>query len=399
MNCFVRAAKYLYRKKQKTILLLLLFLVINVMVSGTLAIRVSSLSLAEDLRKNSESKIMLESLNPLNVFDELDEQKIMAIENINWINRISEIRCLSSQMFPVVGNVESEDLFDVHGYDELEKDSPFDAHVYRIVEGDFPQSRDEIVINQYLAEKNGIQVGDKISLQSMEQQTTEAVITGIFLSGVEERQTENVATVNRIENQIYTTTDFVSMLSGENTFINAAVYVDDPELLEETSGTLTAMYEGRAVTGTMNNTFQKLSLTIGQTDRITLLILLLTVLVGCAAAGLLLAMWTRGRKKEIAVLVSLGVSKGNIFMQMLMEEMFLYVLAFAGAQVVAALLLPIIGSNMEYLKGNDVVLQLSHSIMAVALCVGLIGVMILTGISVFPYMKKQVREVLSEMEG
>ena len=121
MNCFVRASKYLYRKKRKAILLLLLFLVINVMVSGTLAIRASSLRLAEELRKNSEGKIMLESLDTQSGFEEQDLQEIMAIENINRINRISETRCLSSQMLPVTGNAESEDLFDVHGYDELEK--------------------------------------------------------------------------------------------------------------------------------------------------------------------------------------------------------------------------------------------------------------------------------------
>ena len=76
----------------------------------------------------------------------------------------------------------------------------------------FSENRDEIVINKYLAEGNGIQVGEKILLQSMEQQTVEAVVTGFFLVGGEERQTDNVATVNRIENQLYATTDFVNTL-------------------------------------------------------------------------------------------------------------------------------------------------------------------------------------------
>lgn len=399
MNCFVRASKYLYRKKRKAILLLLLFLVINVMVSGTLAIRISFLRLAEELQKNSEGKVMLESLDRQNGFEEHDLQEIMAIDNINWINRISETRCLPSQLFPVAGNVESEGLFDVHGYDELEKDSPFAEHIYRIVEGNLPQSRDEIVINKYLAEKNGIQMGEKILLQSVEGQTVEAAVTGFFLVGEEERQTDNVATVNRIENQLYATTDFVNMLSGEKDFINAVIYVNNPEQIEDTADILAEMYEGRAVISAKDNTFQKLNMTIGQTERITFLILLLTILVGCAVAGLLLAMWTRGRKKEIAVLISLGVPKGNIFLQMLSEELFLYGLAFIGAQVITVLLLPVVGGRMEYLQENSFMLQLSPGGMIVSLCAGLAGVMILTGISVFPYMKKQVKEVLSEMEG
>ena len=380
-------------------MLLLLFLVINVMVSGTLAIRISSLRLAEELQKNSEGKVMLESLDRQNGFEEHDLQEIMAIDNINWINRISETRCLPSQLFPVAGNVESEGLFDVHGYDELEKDSPFAEHIYRIVEGNLPQSRDEIVINKYLAEKNGIQMGEEILLQSVEGQTVEAAVTGFFLVGEEERQTDNVATVNRIENQLYATTDFVNMLSGEKDFINAVIYVNNPEQIEDTADILAEMYEGRAVISAKDNTFQKLNMTIGQTERITFLILLLTIMVGCAVAGLLLAMWARGRKKEIAVLISLGVPKGNIFLQMLSEELFLYGLAFIGAQVITVLLLPVVGGRMEYLQENSFMLQLSPGGMIVSLCAGLAGVMILTGISVFPYMKKQVKEVLSEMEG
>ena len=262
-----------------------------------------------------------------------------------------------------------------------------------------PQSRDEIVINKYLAEKNGIQMGEKILLQSVEGQTVEAAVTGFFLVGGEERQTDNVATVNRIENQLYATTDFVYMLSGEKDFINAVVYVNNPEQIEDTADILAEMYEGRAVISAKDNTFQKLNMTIGQTERITFLILLLTILVGCAVAGLLLAMWTRGRKKEIAVLISLGVPKGNIFLQMLSEELFLYGLAFIGAQVITVLLLPVVGGRMEYLQENSFMLQLSPGGMIVSLCAGLAGVMILTGISVFPYMKKQVKEVLSEMEG
>lgn len=242
-------------------------------------------------------------------------------------------------------------------------------------------------------------MGDKISLQSMEHQAVEAVVTGFFFAGEEERQTENVATVNRIENQLYAATDFVNLLSGENIFINVAAYVNDPELLENTSGILAEKYEGRAVISTADNTFRKLNMTIGQTERITFLILLLTILVGCAVTGLLLAMWTRGRKKEIAVLISLGVSKGNIFLQMLSEELFLYGLAFIGAQVITVLLLPVVDGRMEYLQENSSMLQLSPSGMIASLFAGLAGVMILTGISVFPYMKKQVKEVLSEMEG
>ena len=62
MSCLARTLCYIRRKKMKSLLLLFLFLVINSMVLGTLGIRKVSLGLAEELRKNAESKIILESM-------------------------------------------------------------------------------------------------------------------------------------------------------------------------------------------------------------------------------------------------------------------------------------------------------------------------------------------------
>ena len=138
---------------------------------------------------------------------------------------------------------------------------------------------------------------------------------------------------------------------------------------------------------------------IGQTDRITFLIFVLTVTAGSMIIGLLLAMWMRSRKTEIAVLISLGISKENILSQMVLEEMILYIIAFAGAGIAAKLLLPRISNSLAIMQGNSITLELSFGWQLGVLCIGLIGVVILTGIAIFPYMKKPVKETLSEMEG
>ncbi len=45
--------------------------------------------------------------------------------NVNWLNRISEIQIVSTTCIPVTGSEGSENVFTVHGYDNLEKDTPF----------------------------------------------------------------------------------------------------------------------------------------------------------------------------------------------------------------------------------------------------------------------------------
>lgn len=254
-------------------------------------------------------------------------------------------------------------------------------------------------MNQFLAEDNGIQAGDKIVFETVDGREQEAVVAGLFLSGMERSQTGNVQAVNRIENQIYGTADFVNRLSGRTCFLNVTVYVNDPERLTDTKEVLERMYQDRAAIGITDNTFQKLKMMIGQTGRITFLIFVLTVTAGSLITGLLLAMWMRSRKTEIAVLISLGISKENILSQMILEEMILYFIAYAGAGIATKLLLPRIGNSLAIMQGNSIALELSFSWQSGVLCIGLTGVVILTGIAIFPYMKKAVKETLSEMEG
>lgn len=399
MDCLTRALCYIRRKKMKSALMLFLFLVINSMVLGTLGIRKVSLRLAEELRKNAESKITMESMDVDHPFEETDMQAIGDVLNVNWLNRISEIQVISTTCIPVAGCEGSEDVFCIHGYDKLENDSPFADKVYRLVEGNYPQRSGEVVINQFLAEHNGIMTGDKIIFESVDKGNQEAIVAGLFLSGMERSQTETVATVNRIENQIYGTADFMNNLSGENSCINVAVYVNDPEQLMETKEVLEKMYQDRVAIGMTDYTFQKLKMMIGQTGRITFLIFILTVATGSLITGLLLAMWMRSRKTEIAVLISLGISKRDILSQMMLEEFMLYFIAFIGAGIAVKFLLPQISNSLAIMQGNNMTPELSTVWMLLVLFIGLIGVVILTGIAIFPYMKKPIKEILSEMEG
>ena len=167
----------------------------------------------------------------------------------------------------------------------------------------------------------------------------------------------------------------------------------------DTKEVLEKMYQDRAAIGMTDHTFQKLKMMIGQTGRITFLIFILTVAAGSLITGLLLAMWMRSRKTEIAVLISLGIPKRDILSQMMLEEMIVYSIAFIGAGIAAGFLLPQISSGLAIMQGNSVTPELSVEWMLLVLCIGLTSVVILTGIAIFPYMKKPIKEILSEMEG
>ena len=88
MNCLQRAFCYISRKRLKSLLLFLIFMVVNCMVLGILGMRSASEEVMKDLRSNAESKVILEIRQGAGQFTEDDVQGILEIPNINWVNRL-----------------------------------------------------------------------------------------------------------------------------------------------------------------------------------------------------------------------------------------------------------------------------------------------------------------------
>jgi putative ABC transport system permease protein len=74
-------------------------------------------------------------------------------------------------------------------------------------------------------------------------------------------------------------------------------------------------------------------------------VLIITAVAGCAALlGLLMNMWTKGRKREIGILLSLGVSKQGIALQLLLETLATSVTAIVAALLLSGALLVTVGN-------------------------------------------------------
>lgn len=389
MNYLQRAFCYISRKRLKSLLLFLIFTVVNCMVLGIVGIQRASEEVMKNLRSNTESKVILESRQEAELFTEDDIQGFSDITNINWINRLWSEQTEIPELAPVIGDKQSDQLFTVHLQNRVDKDSPFEEQIYRLVEGDFPSAGNEIVINQLLADQNGLQVGDDIQGNYR--------ITGIFLSGTERQQTEKVATANRIENQIYRLAD-ENMPESCKGCTKVICYVTEPEQLDELVGTLDERYNEKAYVQANDHTYQKMRVSIEQTGRITMFVLVVTLITGCSVTGLLLSMWMRGRKTEIAVYVSLGLEKSNLFMQAVAEGLVLYIISFIISRILAYSLLPKL-SSLGILEGAGGIWKSDYTGSLLTLGCGVCMTMLLTVIAIFPYLKKHPKEILSEMEG
>ena len=390
MNYLQRAFCYISRKRLKSLLLFLIFTVVNCMVLGIVGIQRASQEVMKDLRRNTESKVILEIRQETEWFTEDDIQGFSDIPNINGMNCLWSEQMEIPALEPVMGDEQSEQLFTVHLQNRVDKDSPFEEKIYRLVEGDFPVASNEIVINQMLADQNGLRVGDSIP--------GDYKVAGIFLSGTERQQTEKVATVNRIENQIYILAD-ENLSESSKGYAKVICYVTEPEKLDELVGTLDERYNEKAYVQANDHTYQKMRISIEQTGRITVFVLIITLITGCSVTGLLLSMWMRGRKTEIAVYVSLGIEKRNLLLQTAVEGLMLYIISFCVSELLTDSLLPMAGGSLGILESTGGSWKADYAGSLFVLGCGMCMIVLLTVIAIFPYLKKHPKEILSEMEG
>lgn len=390
MNYLQRAFCYISRKRLKSLLLFLIFTVVNCMVLGIAGIQRSSEEVMKELRSNAESKVILEIRQGAEPFTEDDVQGMLGIPNINWINCLWSEQIEIPELIPVIGDEQSDQLLTVHLQNLVDKDSPFEEQIYRLVEGNYPTSSNEIVINKLLADQNGLKIGDDIQ--------GNYTITGIFLSGTERQQTEKVATVNRIENQIYILAE-ENLSENCNGYTKVICYATEPEKLDELAGVLDERYSEKAYVQANDHTYQKMRISIEQTGRITMFVLVITLITGCLVTGLLLSMWMRGRKTEIAVYVSLGLEKSNLLLQAVVEGLMLYIISFVISEFLAYSLLPMVSGSLGILEGAGESWKADHIGSLLTLGCGVCMIILLTVIAMFPCLKKHPKEILSEMEG
>lgn len=398
MNFVKRAMRYVCRKSGKSVLLFFLFLVADITILGTLAILDTSSGINDEIRRQTNAKVVIENLEVNRSLTEQDYRKLLDIASINSMNRMAKCILYPNGFAPITGADENEiGQVCLIGFDDMEKDSPFTENVCRLVAGEFAKDENEIVINQHLAEQNQIEIGDELCFIS-ENENGSARVTGFYLTGNERKQTENVLTINRIENQIYTNLSFAVEMGAER-YEKIIVYVNNPEQLSETADVIgNTLGEGLGIS-TQDTMYQKMKFSIMQIERVTKLVFGLTVMTSIFVVGMLLCMWMRNRKVEIAVFVSLGISKLEVFLQMMTEIVCIYFLSCMMSAGVFRAIIPFLSELMGGMDGVRMNLVFSMRNVWKVWGIGVIILILITFIVMLPCLTKKIKDTLSEMEG
>lgn len=401
-----RAFRYLWRKRSKSILLLCILLVISTMILAATMILQTAQTTSSSIQEKTNSKIVLQSQNGKNIINSELIAQIAAFEDVSGINRTASGTAYPVNFSPVTyaESSEPENLtVAVKAYDNTEIDGLFAEEKYRLLEGvpiseEHPQG---ILINSILAQANGLTIGNQLEFETEDGTSVSGEIIGIFFSGMERKQEDSILSVYRIENQVFVDHSFFEMLFGTPGFSSVSVYTSVPEQMDVLHSDIEQLVGEEINLVESDTLYAQIQAPLQQVIRVTIVMLVLTLITAVIVVSLLLCMWMRTRQKEFAILISLGKSKWDLLSQVITESVTLFLLSVLGAACCTNLLsgkiMQSLFSAEEFSSIMNAHVQGRHLLTLIV--VGGFIVLLAVGISIFPTLRTNPRDTLSRMEG
>ena len=394
MNILSRTIKYITRKKSKSVLLLLVFLVVNVMLLSTNAMIHSLENTKDQIKQNTKSKLIVNILDDNNPIKNTVIQELEELNNINFINKRSSI-IMSMDTLKAVHDTSDKNLLNIIAYDDLSKDSLFEEGKYKLLEGKIQNLHgDEVIVNHTFAEVNGLAIGDILTIK----EDIVVKIVGIFMSNDEENQPKMIASKDRIENQIYISQELMNKINDNPVYTEVYAYVDNPDLIQTMQTKVSDICKEYVVTNT-DTLYQQIKIPIDQVQRIASLIQIITIITSCVITTLILSMWIRARYKEMAVMISLGISKFHIYLQTFLESFILFIIGSIVASGLTFIFLDTLTTFMPMVENVSIHLKLTLNDIFMQIGIGTITITIALLVAQIPVLKTNPKEILSKMEG
>lgn len=405
MPFYQRSFLYLIRKRTKSILLLLIFLLVNSMILSTNMILHATERTKAAMQEKTKAKVISEITDTANEITDKEAEKIENLANVISVNRMGQQSAYLTDLTPVTASDSAEpdnQKVCLQSFDDMKADSPFEDQSYRLTDGQLigTDNRYSAVVNAGFAEANGVQIGDKISLEAEEGKTVTVEIIGEYLAGNENRQEKSTLAVYRVENQIYIDNTAYLELFGDG-FYKVSAYTEQPDLLGSLAGEIQKILQEKVEVTTSDALYQQMKAPLTQITRVVELMRMLTFITGTVIVSLLLCMWMRSRQKEMAVFLSMGEQKFTIFLQALLEAAVLFLIAMGGACGFGWLAAEGLQSMLFTSMTQDISLQVSLQFADIVLLLGIGSVVVVIAvlISLVPVIRANPKDILSRMEG
>ena len=304
-----------------------------------------------DIKKIEENENIDSSVKRINSVADLADKKIVSNESLDNNQSAERAKNFSKAVM-------------LTGVNDSAKETKFVSEVYKLLEGSHLNDKDtnKAIISKALADENKLKVGDKLKLKSniydpdneaRADEEVEVTIKGIF----DAKDGENVTYAQELNaNNIITDLNTAAKVYGRS--IESANYQDATFFLSGDKNLDKVMDEIKRLDIDFNSynlikssdNYPALNQSISSIYKLADKIFLGSLVFVGIISTLLLFLWINSRSKEIAIYLSLGISKARILGQFIVEVIFIslpaFVLSFFLAKPIASKIADLVLENV-----------------------------------------------------
>lgn len=425
MNLGIRAILYTVRKWKKTLLIFCLLLSITTLVLSGLAIADAQEEQTEEVRGTTGASFTVERNlstggwasgdgGSYSTQEFISEEMLQEISSVDGVAGYDAAVVSMPYYYTQSGeSIVTEDVnnsFYTYGSLNSEYNELFVSGRFELVEGthiteDMPNG---LILSRDRAEKNGLKLGDKVSGINnpyADDPEVEMELVGIFdvLADKDDEATMyDAATL-----WDYTDYAFCSYNAMKEMAVNyedgnkiqeADFYVSDAaelnNIIEEVQNISSINWDNFIITAN-DEVYQNISSSLSDTGiLITTLIVVITV-VSMVLIILILSMSIRSRKREMGILLAVGIEKPAVILQYTIETLLIAVAAFPLAYLSSKQFAGMLGTLFGKTAENVIVTTQHFTLVATLGTILLIAAVL---ISCIPAMRLKPKEILSQME-
>ena len=353
-----RALFYTTRKRGKTLILLLTLLVISTFVLTGLSILAAADQSALSLRQSMGGSIKLEldKDNRQNwtyqqgvggtlvgytgtPITDADIEKVMSVKGIRSYNGVGDGSVFAMDFSFISGFSfgPGSDYSRLPSVSNSEYFNYFRRGAFKLVEGRHitPEDDHAVLISTALAERNGLKLGDTITVQCCYDAggypNVSLKIIGIYKSTLDDGGFTTTSTDKRnrliIDHKAMQEIMMHDVIQYDN---GVEFFVDDPRDIDKIAAQIQKLdLDWSCFTLTVDNTaYEAVASSLTAMQNMVTGLITGIVIVSIGILALILNMWIKQRTHETGILLSIGVSKIKIVAQYILETLMIAVIAF-----------------------------------------------------------------------
>ena len=369
MGIIKRGTLYLWRKKNKTIILfLILFVLTIVLIMSTMLLNSTNDALT-NLRNSLGGYFKIDANTEQGFYNYVDDELVNEVLDSDISDFTGNDTIYSLVDFGLVEgrfsaeNDEKSKLARIIGTTSSKYDEYFVLKSLQLETGRHIKAKDQNValISENVAKKNGLSIGDYINMEyysdppiSDDKINVECQLEVIGIFSV--KRTQNKQSATTAECDIFIFTDTYSIRTLLNGVTGKAIdsysdgvifYVKDPKILDAKIKDINSKLnfeEDRYVITKNNKIYEASAAVLNRINGLVFSIIVVVIIVASIILSLVLMLWIRDRVYEMGILISIGIRKCDIFIQQFTENMLITLSAFFMAGM-------ILGISISPIKG------------------------------------------------